>query len=45
MISAGIEQKCDTNAGALLSTNENGKITLEGGIKGRGRKEEAAFYF
>ena len=31
-------QELDLYARALLSTNQNGKITLEGGIKGRGHK-------
>ena len=36
------DQEFDLNIRALLSTNQNGKITLEGGIKARGNKEEAA---
>ena len=42
---ARFDQECDLNVRALLSTNQNGKITLEGGIKARGNKEEAAFDF
>ena len=40
---ARFDQEFELNVRALLSTNQNGKITLEGGIKGRGKKEEAAF--
>ena len=40
---ARFDQEFELNVRALLSTNQNGKITLEGGIKGRGNKEEAAF--
>ena len=40
---ARLGQKFDQYARALLSTNQNGKITLEGGINGREMKEEAAF--
>ena len=39
---ARFDQEFDLNVRALLSTNQNGKITLEGGIKARGNKEEAA---
>ena len=42
---ARFDQEFDLNVRALLSTNQNGKITLEGGIKARGKKEEAAFDF
>ena len=42
---ARFDQYFELNVRALLSTNENGKITLEGGIKGRGMKEEATFDF
>ena len=40
---ARFDKYFELNVRALLSTNQNGKITLEGGIKGRGMKEEAAF--
>ena len=40
---ARFDQEFELNVRALLSTNQNGKITLEGGIKGREKKEEAAF--
>ena len=40
---ARFDQEFELNVRALLSTNQKGKITLEGGIKGRGKKEEAAF--
>ena len=42
---ARFDQEFDLNVRALLSTNKKGKITLEGGIKARGNKEEAAFDF
>ena len=45
MGSARFDQEFELNVRALLSTNQKGKITLEGGIKGRGKKEEAAFDF
>ena len=35
---ARFDQEFDLYARALLSTNQNGKITLEEGIKGRGHK-------
>ena len=34
--------KFDQNARALLSTNQIGRITLEGSIKARGHKKKAA---
>ena len=37
---ARFDQEFELNERALLPTNQNGKITLEGGIKGRGKKEE-----
>ena len=42
---ARFDQEFELNVRALWSTNQNGKITLEGGIKGRGKKEEEAFDF
>ena len=42
---ARLGHKFDQYARALLSTNENGKITLEGSIKARGHKLKAAFDF
>ena len=42
---ARFDQDFELNVRALLSTNQNGKITLEGGIKGRGMKEEETFDF
>ena len=42
---ARFDQEFELNVRELLSTNQNGKITLEGGIKGRGKKGEAAFDF
>ena len=42
---ARFDQEFELNVRALLLTNQNGKITLEGGIKGRGKKEEASFDF
>ena len=35
---ARFDQEFDLYARAFLSTNQNGKITLEGGIKARGHK-------
>ena len=42
---ARLGQKFDQYTRALLSTDQNGKITLEGSIKARGHKEKAAFDF
>ena len=38
---ARLGQKFDQNARALLSTNQIGKVTLEGSIKARGHKKKA----
>ena len=40
---AGFVQEFDPYARALLSTNQNGKITWEGDIKARGQKQWAVF--
>ena len=40
---AGFCQEFDPYARALSSTNQNGKITFEGDIKGRGHKQWAVF--
>ena len=45
MRSAGIEQKCDPNAGAYLSIILEHEMTLERSIKAIGHKEKAAFVF
>ena len=42
---ARFDQDFELNVRALLSIDQNGKITLEGGIKGRGMKDEVAFDF
>ena len=39
----GFVQELDPYARALSSTNQNGKITFEGDIKGRGHKQWAVF--
>ena len=43
MRSAGMEQKCDPNAGAYLSIILEHEMTLERSIKARGHKEKAVF--
>ena len=40
---ARFDQEFELNVRALLSTNQNGKNTLEGSIKEREKKEEVAF--
>ena len=40
---AGFGQEFDPYARALSSTNQNGKITFEGDIKGRRQKQWAVF--
>ena len=42
---AGFGQEFDPYARALSSTNQNGKITFEGGIKGRGHKQRWGLHF
>ena len=45
MRSAGIEHKCDSNAGAYLSIILKHEMTLERSIKAIGHKEKTAFVF
>ena len=45
MRSAGMEQNCDSNAGAYLSIILDHEMTLERSIKGRGYVEKAVFDF